>query len=66
MGVKKGSSSQWLKIAGLVGGAVLVIVIASLLIGRETPHASPEAVVSSFFTALFETGDASQLLALRQ
>jgi hypothetical protein len=63
-GVKKGGSSRWPKIAGIVGGVVLVIVIATLLIGRMSPHASPEAVVSSFLTAAFERFDASQCLEL--
>jgi hypothetical protein len=60
--VKKGGSSRWLKITGIVGGVVLVILIAALLIGRVSPHASPEAVVSGFLTALVEEFDASQLL----
>jgi hypothetical protein len=41
----------------------LIFVIAVLLIGRVPPqHASPEAVASSFLTALVEKGDASQML----
>lgn len=38
--VKKGGSSRLLKIIGIAGGVVLVVVIAALLIGRETPPAT--------------------------
>jgi hypothetical protein len=63
VGVKKGGSSRWLKIVGIVGGLVLVIVIAALLIGRAPlQHASPEAAISSFLTAAFEKFDVSPVL----
>lgn len=62
--VKNGGSSRWPKIIGIVGGVVLIIVVAVLLIGGESHHASPEAVVSSFLTAVYGKWDASQCLEL--
>lgn len=59
---KTGNSSRWLKIVGIVGAVVLVIVVLALPRGGPT-HSSPEAVVSKFLEA-YEKGDAQQIIEL--
>ncbi|HEU65547.1 MAG TPA: hypothetical protein ENN57_02645 [Chloroflexi bacterium] len=55
-------------IIGIVAGAVLIVatITGALLIGREAPHSSPEAVVHRLLEVYFTAGegDASQLLDL--
>jgi len=47
--VRKGGSSRWLKIVGIAGAAVLIIVIVALLIGGIGGTSSPEQTVRAFY-----------------
>lgn len=48
-GVKKGGSSRWPKMIGIVGGVVLVAVIIALLVGGTGTASSPEQTIRSFY-----------------
>jgi len=61
--VRKGGSSRWLKIAGIAGAVVLVIVIVALLVGGGVGTSSPEQIVRSFYKEA-ERLNASALLDL--
>ena len=54
------------QVAGLAAAAVLIAasLTAALLIGRDTPQSSPEAVVRSYLSAVYEAGNATQYLSL--
>jgi hypothetical protein len=46
---KKGGSSPWLKIVGIVGGVIVVVVIVALLAGGMGSTSSPEETVRAFY-----------------
>ena len=54
------------QLIGLIAGVVLMVaaITGALLLGSDTPHSSPEAVVRSYLTAMYESGDAAQYLDL--
>jgi len=60
-GGEKGVWSRWLKTIGIVG-AVVIVVVTALLIGRVSPNASPDAVVTVLMEAAYVKGDAAQLI----
>ena len=70
-GYRKSEERGFLLIArnqtiSIVAGVVLIAaaITAPLLVGRDTTHSSPEAVVRSYLIAVYEKGDASQFLDL--
>ncbi|MFO7787080.1 MAG: hypothetical protein R6W87_04795, partial [Halospina sp.] len=54
------------QVVGLIAGVVLIVaaITGALLVGGDSAHSSPEAVVRSYLVAIYEKGDASQYLAL--
>jgi len=54
------------QVVGLIAGVVLIVaaVTGAWLAERSSPHASPEALVSSYLSVVYETGDAVKFVAL--
>lgn len=54
------------QLIGLIAGVVLMVaaITGAVLVGSDTTHASPEAVVRSYLTAMYEQGDAARYLDL--
>lgn len=63
VGGKKGGSSPWLKIVGIAGAAVLIIVIVALLVGGIGGTSSPEQTVRTLYKE-FERLNASGVVDL--